>query len=150
MLVTALAALDGVELTVVAPAEQRSGTGSQSTDGPVETTVAKTSGGHEATASPAPRPMRCRSRSTSWASNPTSSSPASRGRTWARSNRNVPSCAGGQLRGMVEVVTDLTTTEGAPEPGDFTSAEDGFTDDITAFLNGFATLADVTAEPASA
>ena len=50
VLVEALRAVDGVEVTVVAPAEQQSGTGGSVTDGPVETNEATTASGYEARA----------------------------------------------------------------------------------------------------
>jgi 5'-nucleotidase len=49
-LVSSLTALEGVEVTVVAPADQRSGTGGTVTEGPVTTAPAQTAGGVEATA----------------------------------------------------------------------------------------------------
>jgi 5'-nucleotidase len=49
-LVDALTAIDGVEVTVVAPAEQQSGTGGNTTDGPVESNEATTASGYEAVA----------------------------------------------------------------------------------------------------
>jgi 5'-nucleotidase len=50
VLVEALRAVDGVEVTVVAPAEQQSGTGGSVTEGPVETNEATTASGYEARA----------------------------------------------------------------------------------------------------
>jgi 5'/3'-nucleotidase len=50
VLVEALRAVDGVEVTVVAPAEQQSGTGGRVTEGPVETNEAATASGYEARA----------------------------------------------------------------------------------------------------
>jgi 5'-nucleotidase len=49
-LVSALTTIDGVEVTVVAPADDRTGTGGRVTDGPVTTAPAQTAGGYEATA----------------------------------------------------------------------------------------------------
>lgn len=49
VLVDALTGMDGVEVTVVAPSEQQSGTGGNTTDGPVHSNEATTAGGHEAT-----------------------------------------------------------------------------------------------------
>lgn len=49
-LVVALEGIDGVEVTVVAPATQQSGTGGKATEGPLTSAPAKTVGGHEATA----------------------------------------------------------------------------------------------------
>jgi|SoiMethySBSTD1v2_1073268.scaffolds.fasta_scaffold04238_11 5'/3'-nucleotidase len=49
-LVTALSGLDGVEVTVVAPATQQSGTGGNATDGPLTTNEAQTASGHPASA----------------------------------------------------------------------------------------------------
>jgi len=50
VLVEALRAVDGVEVTVVAPADQQSGTGGSVTEGPVETNEATTASGYEARA----------------------------------------------------------------------------------------------------
>ena len=50
VLVEALRALDGVEVTVVAPADQQSGTGGSVTEGPVETNEATTATGYAAKA----------------------------------------------------------------------------------------------------
>lgn len=213
VLVTVLAALDGVEVTVVAPAEQQSGTGGQTTEGPVETMAAETAGGHEATAVAGfptdavqvafgelgvePHVVVAginegqnlgaivevsgtvgAARAALRQGVPALAVSQGIGDTfdyevaaelvvaWIEEHRdallagelpadtvaslNVPSCAAGEVRGLVEVATDVTTTDGALEAGDCTSVEDGFTDDITAFLNGFATLAEVTVEPAAA
>jgi 5'-nucleotidase len=49
-LVTALTGVDGVEVTVVAPAGEQSGTGGNVTEGPLTTASAQTAGGYEATA----------------------------------------------------------------------------------------------------
>jgi 5'-nucleotidase len=211
-LVTALAALDGVELTVVAPAEQQSGTGGQSTAGPVEATPARTAGGHDATAvagfptdavrvafdelgldphvvvaginegqnlggivelSGTVGAARAAARrevpalavsqglgdavdydvaaelAVEWIEEHRDALLAGELPADAIANLNVPSCEAGEVRGMVEVATDVTTIEGAVDPADCTSTGDDFTDDITAFLNGFATLAEVTVEPAT-
>ena len=88
VLVTALTAIDGVEVTVVAPATQQSGTGGNVTDGPLTTNEATTASGYEARVpSRASPPTRSAWRSTSWASRPTSSCRAStRARTSARSS----------------------------------------------------------------
>jgi 5'-nucleotidase len=50
VLVEALRAVDGVEVTVVAPADQQSGTGGSVTEGPVETSETTTASGYEARA----------------------------------------------------------------------------------------------------
>lgn len=50
VLVTALSEVEGIEVTVVAPAEQQSGTGGNTTDGPLDSGPARTVSGHEATA----------------------------------------------------------------------------------------------------
>ena len=50
VLVTALTAIDGVEVTVVAPATQQSGTGGNATEGPLTTNEATTASGYEARA----------------------------------------------------------------------------------------------------
>lgn len=49
-LVTALTGLDDVEVTVVAPATQQSGTGGNATDGPLTTNEAQTASGYPASA----------------------------------------------------------------------------------------------------
>lgn len=49
-LVTALSGLDDVDVTVVAPATQQSGTGGNATEGPVTTNEAQTASGHPASA----------------------------------------------------------------------------------------------------
>lgn len=50
VLVAALTEVEGVEVTVVAPAEQQSGTGGNATEGDLVATPSETAGGHEATA----------------------------------------------------------------------------------------------------
>ena len=50
VLVTALTALDGVEVTVVAPAANQTGTGGRTTEGPLTTNEAQTASGYEARA----------------------------------------------------------------------------------------------------
>ena len=50
VLVAALSEVEGVEITVVAPAEQQSGTGGNATEGDLVATPSETAGGHEATA----------------------------------------------------------------------------------------------------
>jgi 5'-nucleotidase len=49
-LVSALTAMEGVEVTVVAPADQRSGTGGSTTPGPLTTSKQKLASGYDATA----------------------------------------------------------------------------------------------------
>ncbi|MGH9234787.1 MAG: 5'/3'-nucleotidase SurE [Acidimicrobiales bacterium] len=212
VLVTALAELEGVETTVVAPAEEQSGTGGRSTAGPVQATPAKTAGGHDATAvagfpSDAVRvafdelgldphvvvagvnegqnlggvvevsgtvgAARAAARqgvpalavsqglgdpvdfdvaaelAVAWIEEHRDALLAGELPVDVVANLNVPSCDTGEVRGVVEVVTDVTTVEGAFEPADCTSTGDGYTDDITAFLNGFAPLAEVTVEAAA-
>jgi hypothetical protein len=63
-------------------------------------------------------------------------------------NLNVPTCATGKVRGLVEVPA-ATTTEGGGNPSDCTSTLTNPTDDIQAFLNGFATLSTLTTAPAT-
>jgi 5'-nucleotidase len=210
VLVTALAHLDGVETTVVAPAEEQSGTGGSSTEGPVEATPAQTAGGHEATAVAGFPSDAVRVALDELGLEPhvvvsginegqnlgpivELSGTVGAARTAARegvpalaisqglgdpvdfdaaaelaiawiderratllagdlpvdtvANLNVPSCDTGEVRGMVEVAT-ATTVDGAYEPVDCTSTGDGYTDDITAFRNGFAPIADVPVEAA--
>lgn len=50
VLVAALTEVEGVEVTVVAPAEQQSGTGGNATEGDLVASPSETAGGHEATA----------------------------------------------------------------------------------------------------
>jgi 5'-nucleotidase len=57
---------------------------------------------------------------------------------------NVPTCPAGEVRGVVEVaVGDDGSQVGAPV--DCTSTAEGFTDDVAAFLNGYASLTPVSA-----
>jgi hypothetical protein len=59
----------------------------------------------------------------------------------------VPSCEAGEVRGTVEV--DSATAGDAGAAQDCTATAEGFTDDVTAFTNGFATLTEVPIEPAA-
>jgi 5'-nucleotidase len=210
VLVTALARLDGVETTVVAPADEQSGTGGRSTTGPVEATPAQTAGGHDATAvdgfpSDAVRvafdelgvepdvvvsginegqnlgaiveisgtvgAARTAARegvpalavsqglgdpvdfdaaaelAVAWIDERRDALLAGEVPVDTVANLNVPSCDTGEVRGMVEVET-ATTADGAYEPVDCASSGDGYRDDITAFVNGFAPIADVPVEAA--
>jgi 5'-nucleotidase len=63
-------------------------------------------------------------------------------------NLNVPTCDTGELRGQVEVASATAGDAGAPS--DCTSTGEGFTDDVTAFANGYATLTEIPVEPAAA
>lgn len=211
VLVAALTAVEGVEVTVVAPADQQSVTGGQATEGPLTTVPAQTAGGHEATAvegfpadtirvafddmglqpdlviaginegqnlggivevsgtvgaarAAASRGVPALAVSQGTAATLDYPSAAELVVTWLAENRaaiaagefstdsvvnvNVPSCDTGDLRGSLEVETDVATTEGAVGvPSDCTSTGEGYTEDIDAFLNGYATFAEVTVEP---
>ncbi|MGH9032116.1 MAG: 5'/3'-nucleotidase SurE [Acidimicrobiia bacterium] len=59
-------------------------------------------------------------------------------------NLNVPTCATGEVRGLVEV-PPLTTGELLP-PSDCESTLEDPPDDVVAFSNGFATLSEIPAE----
>ncbi len=209
-LVTALTAVDGVEVTIVAPAAQQSGTGGNATDGPLTSAPAQTAGGVEATAvdgfpadtirvafedmglqpdlvisginegqnlgplvdvSGTVGAARAAVRlgvpalavSQGLGETFDYESAADLVVTWLDENRaaiaagelptdlvvnlNVPSCATGELRGDVEVAS---ATAGDPlAPSDCASTGEGFTDDVTAFANGFATFTEVPVEPAT-
>jgi 5'-nucleotidase len=62
-------------------------------------------------------------------------------------NLNVPTCDTGELRGQVEVAS--AATGNAAPPSDCASTAEGFTDDVTAFANGFAALSEISVEPAA-
>ncbi len=212
VLVTALGEVDGVELTVVAPASQQSGTGGNVTEGPVATRAAATAGGHEATAvegfpadavrvalddmglrpdlvisginegqnlggiveasgtvgaarAAVQRGVPALAVSQGIAGDLDYEVAADLVVAWLEDNRdavvagdtpagtvvnlNVPSCDAGELRGTLDVATAATTEGALGMPSDCTSTAEGFTDDITAFQNGYATLAEVPAEPAA-
>ncbi|WP_421119936.1 5'/3'-nucleotidase SurE [Aquihabitans daechungensis] len=63
---------------------------------------------------------------------------------------NIPSCKAGRIRGLleVEVGTDGTDALGMQDCVS-TLPEDGLTTDVKAFLNGFVSLTEVPAEPAT-
>ena len=63
---------------------------------------------------------------------------------------NIPSCSTGKIRGLadVEVGTDGTDALG-PQDCASTTPEDELTTDIAAFLDGFVSLTEVPAEPAT-
>jgi 5'-nucleotidase len=208
-LVTALTAVEGVEVTVVAPTTQQSGTGGNATDGPLTSTPATTAGGYEATAVegfPADTirvafddmgltpdlvisginegqnlgpvvdasgtvgaaraglrrgvPALAVSQGLGVALDYTAA--ADLVITWLDENRaaivagelpvdvlanlNVPTCTTGELRGSLEVA--LTTVGDPMAPSDCASTGEGFTDDLTAFANGYATFTEVAVEPA--
>jgi 5'-nucleotidase len=70
---------------------------------------------------------------------------AGEGSTTAVANLNIPSCATGEVRGVVEVPT-ATADEGRDyvvAPANCASPAESPKDDIDAFLNGYAPLADV-------
>lgn len=210
VLVTALTAVEGVEVTVVAPAAQQSGTGGNVTDGPLTTNEATTASGHEARAvegfpadtirvafdelgltpdlvvsginegqnlgpvvdlSGTVGAARAAVREgvpalavsqglgqtldydvaaglvVDWLEENVDALRAGEMPTDLVVNLNVPTCDTGELRGQVEVASG---TEGDPlAPSDCTSTADGFTDDVSAFANGFAALTEVAVEPAA-
>jgi 5'-nucleotidase len=210
VLVAALAAVDGVEVTVVAPAAEQSGTGGNATDGPLTVTPAQTAGGVEATAvegfpSDAVRvafedmgltphlvvaginegqnlgpivdvsgtvgAARAALRlgvpalavSQGLGDDVDFETGAELVVAWVEENRealvagevptehvlsiNVPSCDEGELRGTLEVASGTEGDTGGVS--DCTSTGDGYTDDVTAFTNGYATMTEVGAEPAT-
>ncbi|MGH9113892.1 MAG: 5'/3'-nucleotidase SurE [Acidimicrobiales bacterium] len=62
-------------------------------------------------------------------------------------NLNVPTCEAGEVRGLVEVAS---ATAGNPlAAANCQSTGEGYSDDVTAFNNGFATLSEVPVEPAA-
>ena len=211
VLVTALAAIEGVDVTVVAPATQQSGTGGSVTEGPLTTNEATTASGYEAravTGFPADTirvafdelgltpdlvvsginegqnlgpvvdlsgtvgaaraavrkgvPALAVSQGigqdldyevaaglvTDWVTDHADALRAGEVPADVVANLNVPTCDTGVMRGQVEVAS---ATAGNPlAPSDCTSTGEGFTDDVTAFTNGFATLTEVAVEPAAA
>ena len=58
-------------------------------------------------------------------------------------NMNVPTCATGEVRGLVDVPSATDGGERMFNPPDCTSTENHPADDIDGFLNGYATLANV-------
>jgi 5'/3'-nucleotidase len=210
VLVTALAGVEGVEVTVVAPAAQQSGTGGNATDGPLTSAPAQTAGGHEATAVEGFPADAIRvafedmslqpdlvisginegqnlgplvdvsgtvgaARAALRLGVPALAVSQGMGQAydyesavevvlaWLEENReavaagelsrdvvfnlNVPSCDTGEVRGTLEVASAAT---GDPlAPSDCASTAEGFTDDVTAFTNGFAAISEVPVEPAA-
>jgi 5'-nucleotidase len=209
-LVTALTAMDGVEVTVVAPADQRSGTGGSATEGPLSRTEQALASGYAATAVDGFPADTIRvafddlglqpdlvisginegqnlgplvdvsgtvgaARAALRRGVPALAVSQGIGTTydyevaarlvvgWLVENRdalaagdfpadvvlnlNVPSCEAGEVRGTVEV--DSATAGDAGAAQDCTATAEGFTDDVTAFTNGFATLTEVPIEPAA-
>jgi 5'-nucleotidase len=210
VLVEALTALDGVEVTVVAPADQQSGTGGNVTEGPVTTNEATTASGYEARAvdgfpadtirvafdelaltpdlvvsginegqnlgpvvdvsgtigaarAGARRDVPALAVSqglggdldydvaaglvTDWIAEHEEALRAGELPADVVANLNVPTCDTGELRGLVEVGS--ATGGDALGMSDCTSTEEGFTDDVMAFVNGYATLTEVPVEPAA-
>jgi 5'-nucleotidase len=210
VLVTALAALDGVEVTVVAPAGNQTGTGGLTTEGPLTTNEARTASGFEARAvegypadtirvafdelgltpdlvvsginegqnlgpvvdvSGTVGAARAGARRgvpalavsqglgqdldyevaaglvVDWIEENADALRAGEVAADIVVNLNVPTCDTGELRGQVEVAS--ATTGNAAPPSDCTSTAEGFTDDITAFANGFAALSEISVEPAA-
>jgi 5'-nucleotidase len=211
-LVTGLDGVDGLELVVAAPSDQRSGTGGKSTPGDLATTDVALAGGHPATAVdgfPADSvrvafeelgvepdlvvsginegqnvgpfvdlsgtvgaaraavargvPALAVSQGTGepfdygaavpfvldWIAERRDSLAAGE-EPVAVTNLNVPSCDGGEVRGLVEVEPDAD----APGPDALaaqdcssTQAVDGATGDVDALLAGYATISTVPDEP---
>jgi 5'-nucleotidase len=211
VLVAALAAVEGVEVTVVAPATQQSGTGGNVTEGSLTSSPAETAGGHEATAvegfpadavrvafedmslqpdlvisginegqnlgpvvdaSGTVGAARAAQRagvpalavSQGIGDAPDYAAAAELVVAWVEDNRaallagevpldtvlnlNVPTCTDGEVRGTLEV--ESATTGDAMTASDCAATDDGYTDDVTAFAGGFATLTEVPVEPATA
>jgi 5'-nucleotidase len=209
VLVAALAAVEGVEVTVVAPAAEQSGTGGNATEGELASAPSQTAGGHEATAvegfpadtirvafedqgitpdlvisginegqnlgpvvdlSGTVGAARAAARlgvpalavSQGVGEAPDYATAAGLVVTWLEENRaaiaagelptdvvlnlNVPTCTAGEVRGTVEVAS--APGGDALPASDCTATGEGFTDDVTAFANGFATLTAVPVEPA--
>ena len=210
VLVTALTAVEGVEVTVVAPATQQSGTGGSATEGPLTTNEATTASGYEASAVegfPADTirvafdelgltpdlvvsginegqnlgpvvdlsgtvgaaragvrkgvPALAVSQGigqdldyevaaglvVDWIEENLDALRAGEVPADIVANLNVPTCDTGELRGQLDVAS---ATAGDPlAPSDCTSTAEGFTDDVTAFANGFAALTEVAVEPAA-
>jgi 5'-nucleotidase len=210
VLVTALAALDGVEVTVVAPAGDQTGMGGRTTEGPLTTNEAQTASGYEAQAvegfpadtirvaiddlgltpdlvvsginkgqnlgpvvdvSGTVGAARAAARRgvpalavsqgvgqdldyevaaglvTDWVGSHADALRAGEVPADVVANVNVPTCDTGELRGQVEVAS--ATAGDAGSPSDCTSTAEGFTDDVTAFANGYATLTEIPVEPAT-
>jgi 5'-nucleotidase len=210
VLVTALAALDGVEVTVVAPAGDQTGMGGRTTEGPLTTNEAQTASGYEAQAvdgfpadtirvaiddlgltpdlvvsginkgqnlgpvvdvSGTVGAARAAARRgvpalavsqgvgqdldyevaaglvTDWVGSHADALRAGEVPADVVANLNVPTCDTGELRGQVEVAS--ATAGDAGSPSDCTSTAEGFTDDVTAFANGYATLTEIPVEPAT-
>ncbi len=61
-------------------------------------------------------------------------------------NLNIPTCTTGSVRGQIDVPT-ATDAEGYNTPPDCTSTATDPTDDIAAYLIGYAPLSEVSAEP---
>jgi 5'-nucleotidase len=210
VLVTALAALDGVEVTVVAPAGNQTGTGGRTTEGPLTTNEARTASGYEARAvegypadtirvafdelgltpdlvvsginegqnlgpvvdvSGTVGAARAGARRgvpalavsqglgqdldyevaaglvVDWIEENADALRAGEVSADVVVNLNVPTCDTGELRGQVEVAS--AATGNAAPPSDCASTAEGFTDDVTAFANGFAALSEISVEPAA-
>ena len=211
VLVSALTEVEGVEVTVVAPADEQSGTGGNATEGELVATPSETAGGHEATAvegfpsdtirvaieeqgltpdlvisgindgqnlgpiidvSGTVGAARAAVRlgvpalavSQGGGDAPDFDAAAELVVAWLEENResvtagelptdvvyslNVPTCPTGEIRDTLEVPP---ATAGDPlADSDCTSTVEGLTDDISAFNNGFATLSEVSVEPAAA
>jgi 5'-nucleotidase len=210
-LVSAVTALDGVEVTVVAPATQQSGSGGSTTAGPLTTSDQTLQNGYAATAVAGFPADTIRvafddmglepdlviaginegqnlgpvvdlsgtvgaARAAVRAGVPAIAVSQGLGQTfdydvaaqlvvdWIEENRdaiaagelptdfvfnlNVPSCDTGELRGTIEV--DSAAAGDPLALSNCTATGDGYTDDVSGFTNGFATLTHVPVEPAAA
>jgi 5'-nucleotidase len=213
-LVTALAEVDGIEVTVVAPAAQQSGTGGSVTEGPLAASPGETASGHEAmavdgfpadtvrvafedmglqpdlvisginegqnlggivevsgTVGAARAALRlgvpalavsqgadagpedyeiAAGLVVDWLEENRDAIAAGELPAAAVININVPTCIDGELRGTLEVSTSTSTEGAVGVAADCTATGDGYADDIAAFLNGYAAVAEVAVEPAAA
>jgi 5'-nucleotidase len=210
-LVDALTAIEGVEVTVVAPADEQSGQGGNETDGPLHSNEATTAGGYEAVAvdgfpadtvrvaidemglepdlvvsginegqnlgpivdvsgtvgaarAAARRGVPALAVSQGLGDEPDFDAGAELAVGWVTENLdalragevgsatvfslNVPTCDNGEHRGQVEVAV-ATSGDDVLSPSDCASTDEGQTDDVSAFVAGFATLSELPVEPAA-
>ena len=61
---------------------------------------------------------------------------------------NIPTCVAGSVRGQLDLAVAPDFAAGNPFVVDCTSSATGFTDDVPAFINGFATLTPITVNDA--
>lgn len=209
VLVRALDGEEGVEVTVVAPADDRSGTGGQTTPGPLATRQVATASGFPATAvegypadtiavalddldlrpdlvvsginegqnlgpvtevsgtvgaalAAGRRGVPALAVSQGLGEPVDYEAGAEQALAWLRANRadlrpgegdeaapvdnlNVPTCAAGEVRGVVEVrLAEEAEAATAFEPPDCRSTAEGADDDVEAFVNGYASLTELT------